>query len=52
VSDLFALERVQVSEQLARVVFALEVERYAFKPKPRPGEMAEAGRPAGRQAWD
>jgi peptidoglycan/xylan/chitin deacetylase (PgdA/CDA1 family) len=40
-SDLFALERVQVSEELDRVVFALEVERYAFKPKPRPGELAE-----------
>jgi peptidoglycan/xylan/chitin deacetylase (PgdA/CDA1 family) len=38
-SDLFALERVQVSEQLERLVFALEVERYAFKPKPRPGEL-------------
>jgi len=43
-SDLFALERVQVSEELGRLVFALEVERYAFKPKPRPGELVEAGR--------
>jgi len=41
-SDLFALERVQVSEELERVVFALEIERYAFKPKPRPGELAES----------
>jgi peptidoglycan/xylan/chitin deacetylase (PgdA/CDA1 family) len=41
-SDLFALERVQVSESLATLVFALEVERYAFKPKPRPGELAPA----------
>jgi peptidoglycan/xylan/chitin deacetylase (PgdA/CDA1 family) len=40
-SDLYALERVQVSEELDRVVFALEVERYAFKPKPRPGELAD-----------
>jgi peptidoglycan/xylan/chitin deacetylase (PgdA/CDA1 family) len=40
-SDPFALERVQVSEELERLVFALEVERYAFKPKPRPGELAE-----------
>jgi peptidoglycan/xylan/chitin deacetylase (PgdA/CDA1 family) len=39
-SDLFALERVQVSEALENLVFALEVERYAFKPKPRPGELA------------
>jgi peptidoglycan/xylan/chitin deacetylase (PgdA/CDA1 family) len=38
-SDLFALERVQVSEPLEELVFALEVERYAFKPKPRPGEI-------------
>ena len=38
-SDLFALERVQVAEQLDRLVFALEIERYAFKPKPRPGEL-------------
>ena len=43
-SDLFALERVQVTEELDRLVFALEVERYAFKPKPRPGELAEAAR--------
>jgi peptidoglycan/xylan/chitin deacetylase (PgdA/CDA1 family) len=39
-SDLFALERVQVSEAIERVVFALEVERFAFKPAPRPGEVA------------
>ena len=43
-SDVFALERVQVSQELERVVFALEVERYAFKPKPRPGELADAAR--------
>jgi peptidoglycan/xylan/chitin deacetylase (PgdA/CDA1 family) len=43
-SDLFALERVQVSEEVERLVFALEVERYAFKPKPRPGELAEGAR--------
>jgi hypothetical protein len=34
-SDLFALERIQVSEPLENLVFALEVERFAFKPKPR-----------------
>lgn len=37
-SDLFALERVQVAEPLAMLAFALEVERFAFKPKPRRGE--------------
>lgn len=39
-SDVFALERVQVSERIEDLVFALEVERFAFKPKPRPGEVA------------
>lgn len=39
-SDLFALERIQVSEDLATMAFALEVERFAFKPKPRPGELS------------
>jgi peptidoglycan/xylan/chitin deacetylase (PgdA/CDA1 family) len=34
-SDLYALERVQVSELLEDLVFALEVERFAFKPAPR-----------------
>ena len=38
-SDPFALERVQVTERLEDVVFALEIERFAFKPKPRPGEL-------------
>ena len=38
-SDRFALERVQVAEQLEDLVFALEVERFAFKPAPRPGEV-------------
>ena len=38
-SDLFALERVQVAERLADLVFALEVERFAFKPAPRPGQL-------------
>lgn len=37
-SDLFALERVQVKEGLEDLVFALEIERFAFKPAPRPGE--------------
>jgi peptidoglycan/xylan/chitin deacetylase (PgdA/CDA1 family) len=34
-SDLYALERVQVSERLEDLVFALEVERFTFKPAPR-----------------
>jgi peptidoglycan/xylan/chitin deacetylase (PgdA/CDA1 family) len=38
-SDLFALERVHVAEQLEDLIFALEVERFAFKPAPRPGEV-------------
>lgn len=39
-SDVFALERVQVSEELRDLAFALEVERFAFKPQPRPGERS------------
>lgn len=31
-SDVFALERVEVEERLEDLVFALEVERFAFKP--------------------
>ena len=34
-SDLFALERVQVVEELEALVFALEIERFAFTPQPR-----------------
>jgi hypothetical protein len=34
-SDIFALERVHVAERLADFVFALEVERFAFRPAPR-----------------
>jgi peptidoglycan/xylan/chitin deacetylase (PgdA/CDA1 family) len=34
-SDLFALERVQVAEGLEDLIFALEVERFAFKPEER-----------------
>jgi peptidoglycan/xylan/chitin deacetylase (PgdA/CDA1 family) len=33
-SDLYALERVEVEERLEDLVFALEVERFAFKPRP------------------
>jgi peptidoglycan/xylan/chitin deacetylase (PgdA/CDA1 family) len=38
-SDLFALERVQVPERLEDLAFALEVERFAFRPIPRRGEI-------------
>ena len=34
-SDLFALERVQVTERLEELTFALEIERFAFKPSGR-----------------
>jgi peptidoglycan/xylan/chitin deacetylase (PgdA/CDA1 family) len=38
-SNLYALERVQVAESLEQLVFALEIERFAFKPLPRPREV-------------
>jgi hypothetical protein len=34
-SDPYALERVQVAERVEDLVFALEVERFAFRPAPR-----------------
>jgi peptidoglycan/xylan/chitin deacetylase (PgdA/CDA1 family) len=34
-SDRYALERVQVAERLQDLVFALEVERFLFRPAPR-----------------
>src|SRR5688500_11670966 len=37
-SELFALERIQVAERLEDLVFALEVERFAFRPSARPLE--------------
>jgi peptidoglycan/xylan/chitin deacetylase (PgdA/CDA1 family) len=37
-SDLYALERVEVEEELDHLVFALEVERFLFRPQPRQGE--------------
>jgi peptidoglycan/xylan/chitin deacetylase (PgdA/CDA1 family) len=39
-SDLYALERVEVEERLADLVFALEVERFILKPAARPGEAS------------
>jgi peptidoglycan/xylan/chitin deacetylase (PgdA/CDA1 family) len=38
-SDLYALERVQVSERLEDLAFALEVERFALQPEPRANEV-------------
>jgi peptidoglycan/xylan/chitin deacetylase (PgdA/CDA1 family) len=38
-SDLYALERVQVQERLEDLAFALEVERFVRRPRPRPGEL-------------
>lgn len=42
-SDVYALERVQVAESLEELVFALEVERFLFKPVPRPLEQGARG---------
>jgi peptidoglycan/xylan/chitin deacetylase (PgdA/CDA1 family) len=42
-SDLFALERVEVEERLEDLVFALEVERFAFRPSARPSEERVRG---------
>ena len=41
-SDCFALERIEVEERLEDLVFALELERVAFKPQPRAGERLAA----------
>jgi peptidoglycan/xylan/chitin deacetylase (PgdA/CDA1 family) len=38
-SDLYALERIEVEEELSDLVFALEVERFALKPTPRQFEQ-------------
>jgi peptidoglycan/xylan/chitin deacetylase (PgdA/CDA1 family) len=35
-SDPYAMERVEIEERLEDLVFALEVERFAFRPKARP----------------
>ena len=39
-SDMYALERIQVAESLQDLVFALEVERFAFSPEARMGERS------------
>ena len=33
-SDLYALERIEVEERLEDLTFALEIERFAFAPRP------------------
>jgi peptidoglycan/xylan/chitin deacetylase (PgdA/CDA1 family) len=43
-SDLYALERIEVEERLEDLVFALEVERFAFKPAPRRPAMVAMNR--------
>ncbi len=40
-SDLYALERIEVEERLEDLAFALEVERFAFKPEPRAAERRQ-----------
>jgi peptidoglycan/xylan/chitin deacetylase (PgdA/CDA1 family) len=40
-SDLFALERIQTGPRLEDLAFALEVERFAFKPQPRTSPARE-----------
>ncbi len=45
-SDPFALERVQVAERLDDLLFALEVERFAFKPRPRTTDKGEPSVPS------
>jgi hypothetical protein len=46
-SDRYALERIEVEERLEDLVFALEFERFAFKPQPRSGErQGEGGEPS------
>jgi peptidoglycan/xylan/chitin deacetylase (PgdA/CDA1 family) len=40
-SDPYALERIEVEERLEDLVFALELERFAFKPQPRLNEVSQ-----------
>lgn len=48
-SDPYGLERVQVAERLDDLLFALEVERFAFKPQPR---TTATGEPSARANAD
>jgi hypothetical protein len=41
-SDPYAMERVEIEERLEDLVFALEVERFAFRPAARPAATREA----------
>src|SRR5688572_1228753 len=43
-SDLYALERIEVEERLEDLVFALEVERFAFKPGREARTASKPGR--------
>ena len=43
-SDPYGLERIQVAERLDDLLFALEVERFAFKPQPKPKPSTEESR--------
>lgn len=43
-SDPYALERIQTGPRLEDVAFALEVERFAFKPQPRVAVPQESSR--------
>ena len=40
-SNVYALERIEVEESLADLVFALEVERFVLGPAPEPAEPHE-----------
>jgi peptidoglycan/xylan/chitin deacetylase (PgdA/CDA1 family) len=43
-SDLFGLERIQTGSRLEDLAFALEIERFAFKPAPRDAAPQERSR--------
>jgi len=47
-SDLYALERIEVEERLEDLIFALEVERFAFRPVPTDNTPWTGG-PQGRE---
>jgi hypothetical protein len=47
-SDVYALERIEVEERLEDLVFALEVERFAFRPSATHAASGEKLPPSGR----
>ena len=51
-SDPYGLERVQVAERLDDLLFALEVERFVFKPEPRTTASGEPSAAARRDVDD